>query len=491
MKKTKMTKKKGTKPLPPIPKSRVKAEVVKAPIAQSRRISGLGEPKFRAIGAAGDVCVIHREYVSDLLASATAGAFGVLGIPINPGNLLLFPWLSKMAENFESYVFKGLKFLFETDAPSTTPGTVLMAVDYDAVDALPATKGDMMSYRGATRTVPWARQELHCGKEDLHKRKTYYIRGLSEDSGATVGQLLQNGDDPRLDDVGTLIVGSSNCTSSALLGELYVEYEVELMTPKAGSGSVGAWHLEATNGIGINGLSVFGTVTEFGDSPSAPSNNPRLYDGLPIRYLLSSGTTSAFQFLAPGKTYMVVVDLEGNTGVSAAPAFGVAGSQLAINLQRGLILGTQGGTAWAVVTADQARSTTTDYGRLTVTCTGLTTAAGTNNDIWITELPNWSQFPFRNQLQPQCSRWTKRGKRHGIQSPPLNWFVSPSHPCLPQSCMNSSDDKLAESGRFDQPSDGDSSFRPESRQSTLTSRENINSSGGIGSPYGNKSLQMR
>jgi hypothetical protein len=221
------------------------------------------------------VIVIHREYISDLLASATAGAFSALGFPINPGNSKMFPWLSEMAKNFESYVFKSLKFFFETDVASTTPGTVLLAVDYDPLEPVPQNKRDLMSYRGAVRTVPWEAVVCTCDKEDLHKRSTYYVSsdsgsapGFTElDSAFPIAGASKLDADLRLDDVGTLIAASSNANSNSALGELYVEYEVLLETPQVGGAITPYFSFAAANTANNNEIGAGGTIP-FGDKSS-------------------------------------------------------------------------------------------------------------------------------------------------------------------------------------------------------------------------------
>jgi hypothetical protein len=283
-------------------KARVVSAPHLAPVAQSQVIRKLGRPKVTNLGEAGDILVIHREYISDLIASATAGAFAVAGIPINPGNISMFPWLSGIASNFESYVFRGLKFLFETSAPTSTPGTVLMAVDYDQNDPLPADKSTLMSLRDATRSAAWERNRLDCHKEDLHKRKTYYVTESSSTGlpiAAGGAPPIASGVDSRLDDVGELLIASSNSTASAALGELYVEYEVVLQTPQGSSTPVDYY---SANKFGTNSTSTadnpFGAPENYNNNDS----NTYLYPGLGIVYsvISSAGGDSYFLFTEPG-----------------------------------------------------------------------------------------------------------------------------------------------------------------------------------------------
>jgi hypothetical protein len=264
------------------------------------------------------VIVVHREYISDLISAATTGAFHALGFPINPGNSSMFPWLSSLAENFESYVFKSLKFLFETDAPSTTAGTVLMAVDYDPEDALPANKRDMMSYRDAIRTVPWQGCRLHCDSEDLHKRKTYFVAN-ENDSAPGFGEVdpqfesqSSTSSDERFDDTGRLIVATSNAQASSNIGELYVEYEVHLQTPSVHGAVNPFFAMYKVNSSGQNEMAATAALP-FGFRSSIDIGRNQLndkvipyescWDTAGVRY--NTTVSAAFlEFAAPG-TYWV------------------------------------------------------------------------------------------------------------------------------------------------------------------------------------------
>jgi hypothetical protein len=171
----------------------------------------------------GDCHVVHREYLQDVLAqSSSPSLFSVASVPINPGQASTFPWLSKIAQNFESYVFKKLRFCYETEAPSSLGGTLVLAVDYDASDPLPLTKQQMLAYRGSVRSAPWTECSHISVPEDLHKLKTYFVRA----------GVQPNNTDIKFYDVGQLFVATQGVTTgSAVCGELYVEYDIELKTP--------------------------------------------------------------------------------------------------------------------------------------------------------------------------------------------------------------------------------------------------------------------
>lgn len=85
--------------------------------------------------------ITHREYIGDIISSPTAGAFSFNTYSINPGYVGTFPWLSNIAQNFESYKMHGLVFEYKTmsvdalNSVNTALGQVILSVQYDAANA--------------------------------------------------------------------------------------------------------------------------------------------------------------------------------------------------------------------------------------------------------------------------------------------------------------------------------------------------------------------
>jgi hypothetical protein len=171
----------------------------------------------------GDCHIVHREYVAEVLAQASSpSTYQVSQFPINPGQSQLFQWLSNIAQNFESYRFRKLRFCYETEAPSSLGGSLILAIDYDASDAAPLSKQQMLAYRGSVRSAPWTECEHSSIGEDLNKQKSYYVRPGVQPAGTDI----------KMYDVGNLWVATQGVTTGgATCGELYVEYDVLLMTP--------------------------------------------------------------------------------------------------------------------------------------------------------------------------------------------------------------------------------------------------------------------
>lgn len=163
--------------------------------------------------------VSHSEFLADL--TAVDPGFDVKSYAINPAQSTTFPWLSSLARNFDQYRIKTLVVRFESAAPATENGRVFMAFDYDPQDPPPSSKGEFMSYRGATSDAVWTSGSVSLTGPRLGK--AFYTR-----PGQVVG-------DVRLFDAANLLVSTSGVSNGLLCGELYIDYTMELVNPQGSS----------------------------------------------------------------------------------------------------------------------------------------------------------------------------------------------------------------------------------------------------------------
>jgi hypothetical protein len=88
--------------------------------------------------------VRHTEFIADVTSATTTLALNAYYI--NPGNNLIFPWLSKLSHAFTEYEFQGLLFTFKStsgDAVSSSNnalGTVILATEYNVSNPLATSK---------------------------------------------------------------------------------------------------------------------------------------------------------------------------------------------------------------------------------------------------------------------------------------------------------------------------------------------------------------
>jgi hypothetical protein len=226
-----------------------------APAAISRTVGNLN-PRIRQLPN-GDCRITHREYITDLFCDTaftvghTSNGSWPLGLLVNPGNAKMFKWLSKIAMNYESYVFEDLAFSYTGNVGTGTAGTIMMLLDVDVSDPQPLDKTELLNNRDASRTNAWSEGVLVIPREDLHKRKTYTV-----DPSNTVSLLL-NSRDPGLAATGTFypatIAGPGTVT-----GELYVSYTVRLMTPHYTPLAYGNTAQTITATAGLTATNLFG-----------------------------------------------------------------------------------------------------------------------------------------------------------------------------------------------------------------------------------------
>jgi hypothetical protein len=191
----------------------------------------------------GDSRIIHREYIQDVNMAIN---FTSTPIRINPGLARMFPWLAAVANRFESYRFRDLRFVFETSCSSTQTGTVILVIDFQSTDLPPVSKTQALAYRNATRSQPWLSNTLYSAREDISKRKSYYIR-----SGPVANDQAID-----LFDVGQLMLCVQGSDTN-VVGELWVEYDIELMTPQL---SPDASSASITGAGTVSKVDIFGTL---------------------------------------------------------------------------------------------------------------------------------------------------------------------------------------------------------------------------------------
>nr|WRQ65005.1 structural protein [Tolivirales sp.] len=256
-------------------KNKGRSKQNQAPIAKNNA-TRTSNPVIKQNGKC--VTVTHREYIGEI--TAPNAGYVVRGFNVNPGLASTFPWLSSIAIRFESYLFDRLHFSYQPTCPSTTPGSVMLAIDYDASDALANNKVTLMSYEGATRTNPWDETTFNARSSDLHKFGIQrYVRG-----GIVTGDI-------KTFDAGIFQLATQNTPATdTTLGELYVEYTVRLFTPQISAVAAGNFKNSGTQ-VGTitmpSGTAIPQLIAEYAGTATSPlfwldpvtasSPNPLLY----------------------------------------------------------------------------------------------------------------------------------------------------------------------------------------------------------------------
>jgi len=226
-----------------------KPEVKHAAPASYSSIITVGQPQIN--GGKG-VVVKHTEYLDDLLSLTAFNVDPTVQVyQINPGLITSFPWLGNMAAGYEQYRFKKLQFRYRPRVGTSTNATIYYSTQLDSNDADFASKEEMYAYAGTKSTSAWLDMTHDCllGRGDYMKK--YFIR---------TGDIASD-DELQLYDVGKFTFVVLGSTANIFVGELLVDYEVELFNPKMNVLDVGA-------GVNFN-TSAAGTPTNpFSGVPS-------------------------------------------------------------------------------------------------------------------------------------------------------------------------------------------------------------------------------
>lgn len=207
----------------------------------------------------------YREYLGDVFTSATPNAFLTATYPINPGQISTFPWLSPIAQQYDQWQPMGIVFEFRSTssdyAATQALGSVIMATEYDSLDATFTNKQEMLNCAYSQEAKPTERA-LHGVECDpgQNPQRIYYTRGSMSTTGTPI---LPTGASIRDYDLGNFVIATQGCPTASLnLGSLYVYYDIIFRKEQIYNGipSKGPlnWHVTMTGTI--NGANPLGTT---------------------------------------------------------------------------------------------------------------------------------------------------------------------------------------------------------------------------------------
>jgi hypothetical protein len=282
-------------------------KLVQAPSSKQR--VRVNPPKAKqSMTPNGNRTVLFEEFVQDIKSGSVANSFTATKFPVQPGIAALFAWLADQAVNYQEYRFRKLAFRYETEQSTGVAGKVMFAFSPDAADATPANKQEMLEYGIKGKSAIWEEFTMPVPMaEALGSRR--YIR-----SGVLAPNL-----DIKTYDLGALFVATAGVAGGTTCGELYIQYEVELITPVVQSlAQAQARSVTITGVAGITEDFSFGTTnTIVGGLDVAPDP-----------------TGKSLQFNRVGN-YLVMMELIGTalktvyapTGIVAATAGGGANAE--------------------------------------------------------------------------------------------------------------------------------------------------------------------
>lgn len=192
-------------------------------------VMGLDPPQV-VNSSARAVTIRHREYLKDIVTSATPGAFSSESFLLNPGDPHTFPWLAQIAPNFQEYRLDGVLFEFKTmsadalNSTNTALGQVIMATNYnpDAPDF--ATKYEMENTEFANSVKPSCSMlhPIECARHESILENLYVAPNGIIPVGAT---------DAFYNFCKTQVATNGMQAASVNIGELWITYEITFFKP--------------------------------------------------------------------------------------------------------------------------------------------------------------------------------------------------------------------------------------------------------------------
>jgi len=194
---------------------------------------GQGPPAIMN-GGNGTVIINHREFVGNIYATADT-KFHFQKYGLNPANQAFFPWLSKVATNFQQWKLKGaivhLKSMATSYAANLSLGTIFAGIQYNYYAPDPNNMRELANLDGSC---------THKSSKDVYLPIECAPRLTSMDELYIDNPGVIKEGDLRFNYMGNIYVGCEGVkyTTAPAPGEeppvlfqVWISYEVELMKP--------------------------------------------------------------------------------------------------------------------------------------------------------------------------------------------------------------------------------------------------------------------
>lgn len=190
------------------------SQVVAAPAAVGVK-STTRVPKVSTTN--GGCVVTHSEPITGVMSATNIDT--VYSYAINPGDATTFPWLGQIANAWDFYQIRSLRFRYISRLPSTIYSTIVLSIDYDVLDAVPTDLVQIRQIAGAVSGNGWMPLSINWSSS-----------GVLMGSGSRKTRVGSVPPD-NLTDVGRLVIGN-NTSISGICGEIWADYTVALFKPQ-------------------------------------------------------------------------------------------------------------------------------------------------------------------------------------------------------------------------------------------------------------------
>lgn len=283
-------------------------------LMQVPNASASSVPVFSKDGKRG-IRVVEREYLGDISSGPTLAlgttVFANQTYRVNPNDPLTFPWLSRIASNFDQWEPNGIVFEFistssEFNGTSQALGTVILATEYDVSDPAYVNKIEMENsdYANSTKPSLTAMHGIEC---DPNERPIPVMYTGNPPAGERKFYDLCN----------FQIATQGMSVANQNLGELWVSYDISFYKKQitAPATIIPSMIYKASSNVGTFSLIGQGTVST-GSDPSITIVDP----GLP-----AAAAQIKFNPIRISGAYLITVSCTGLSGVGGSSPSSIAG----------------------------------------------------------------------------------------------------------------------------------------------------------------------
>lgn len=205
-----------------------------APVAGSVIYSRPRIPQFRSTQQSTIVC--NTELVSNITQSA-AGAFNFTAQPLIPS---FGAWLASIADNYSKFRWLDCSIIYIPKCPTSTQGSVCMAIVYDAQDTVPTSRVQVSQCYQSITFPPYAGYGgasvlNHKGNGGESLVSTLDVNRVDKRWYPTIGNAaftaLTSLDKNQYCPATALIATDGGAATGVAIGDIFMRYTIEFIEP--------------------------------------------------------------------------------------------------------------------------------------------------------------------------------------------------------------------------------------------------------------------
>ncbi len=241
--------------------------------------------------------ITSSELVASIVGSTTFDSSQKFSI--NPGLAASFPWLAPIAAQWQQYCFHRLQYRYVTRSSTASTGSIYLSPDYNPKETPPTTEQQASNTQDAVEDVIW--KTIICVLDP----KAMFPFGPRKQIRST-----NVSGDVSLYDAGRMFICVTGESSTAEIGKLWVDYDVELFVPQNSPSTY----------LSPSSTSMY-TISGATQGLATGVQEVAVFDSIGVYDPLNIGSCVAGVFTPPAGCYYVTTNLSFRDSTSEANTF--------------------------------------------------------------------------------------------------------------------------------------------------------------------------